>query len=345
MVIIIGGGGAGLYFAWKYKEKNPKEETILVEEHTEIGKPVQCTGILTDDIKKLLPPEDIEKFTLNEITQTEVYSPNEKVCLKIKKDIIISNVGLIKYLHRKATKAGVIMLDGHKYMGNEGKTVRIKDISTQKIKEYKTDKLVGADGPSSNVAKNNGIYKDRKFLTGVQARVKLQGFDKTKIDFYPYIGEYAWFTPESDDVARIGLAAERNARLLFDEFIKKYPGQILEMQGGPIPLHKPGIKVMKKTKGFTVALLGDAALQIKNTTGGGIIPGMKAAKILAQDFNNYKKNLKGLNRELYIHYIINKMLKKYSAKDWDRLIRKTNTNGVKKTLQEINRDNALKMNA
>ena len=334
-----------MHFSRLYKEKKPQKEVILIEEHTDIGKPVQCTGILTKEIEKLIPKKDIKKVTLNEINKTEVFSPNNSVITPISKDYIICNVSFIKYLHKQAEKKGVSILQGHRYLGNTGSKIKVKNIATNKIIEFEDNFLVGADGPSSNVAKNNNLYnqKNRKFLTGVQARVKMKDFDKEKIDFYPYIGEYAWFTPESDEIARIGVAAPRNAKKIFDDFIKKYPGKILEMQGGPIPLHKPFLKIHRKEKKFSVALIGDSALQIKNTTGGGIIPGLKASVALSEGYNNYSKRLKTLNRELYAHYILNRALRNYREKDWDRLIHKTTSPAVQKILTGTNRDNALKL--
>jgi len=193
------------------------------------------------------------------------------------------------------------------------------------------------------------LYFDREFLTGIQARILLKDLDSKKIDFYPTIGEYSWSAPESSEVSRVGVAARSNAKKIFDDFIKKYSGKILEIQGGPIPLHRPRTTVIRTQYGtqntvggeqdnFSVALLGDAALQIKNTTGGGIIPGLKAANALSDGPVNYKKNLRKLNLELYTHYKLNKVLKKYSDKEWDDLLKTLNTEKTKKILSETTRD-------
>lgn len=343
MALIIGGGGAGLYFAIKYKEKNPDTEVVVVEEHTEIGKPIQCTGILTNEIEKLLPLKDVESFTLNKITKTKVYSKHKSFETKISKDRIICNVSFIEYLHKRADKLGVKILSGHKYLDNDGSIVKIRNITNKKIIDIKTNFLIGADGPSSLVAKNNSLYSPRKFLTGVQARIKLKDLDPSKIDFYPNMGEYAWSAPESSEISRVGVAASSNAKKIFDDFIKKYPGTIIEMQGGPIPLHEPRTPVIQTQKNLTVALLGDSALQIKNTTGGGIIPGMKAAIALSEGATAYKKNLRKLNLELYLHYEMNKAFRKYNDKDWDELLSIANTNKTKKILSNTNRDSPIKL--
>ena len=229
----------------------------------------------------------------------------------------------------------------------------------------KTDELIGADGPMSSVAFQNRLYGERKQLIGIQARVKLseikdvnsnnngtknnniKEFNKNNIDFYPHIGEYAWAVPENDEIARIGIALpisdDGNKSKIFEDFLKKYPGTILEKQGGLIPLHKPNMKIACVHADFAVALVGDAALQIKNTTGGGIIPGMLAAQELARGIDNYRKNLKPLNKELYMHYLLNKSFHNYKDSDWDRLLRKASSEKIKNILMETNRDNVRKM--
>jgi digeranylgeranylglycerophospholipid reductase len=344
MTTIIGGGGAGLYYACLAKEKDPEQDITIIEEHTDIGKPVQCTGILTDEIEKLIPPTTLKKITMNKITRTEVFSPNNSTTLPLKTNYIIDNVAFTYYLAERAEKAGVKLMTGFRYTENRGETIKLRNTSSKEILEIKSNKIIGADGPASPVAKANNLYnKEREFLTGVQARIKLNKLEEDKIDFYPYIGEYAWSTPEGNNVSRIGVAAKSNAKKIFDDFIKKYSGKTVEMQGGPIPLHKPGLKLRFARNNFSATLLGDAALQIKNTTGGGIIPGMKAAKILAEDFDNYEKNLRSLNRELKLHYLINRALAKYDERDWDRLIEKVKTPSIKAILASTNRDNALKM--
>lgn len=343
MALIVGGGGAGLRFGTLFKEKNPDSKVIILEEHKDIGKPVQCTGILTDEIEKLISKNALKKFTLNKITKTKVFSPNNSVTLPIKTNYIISNPGFIEHLHDEAMNVGVNVKTGTRYLKNAGNKIEYKDIISGKIIEVSDNKLIGADGPRSEVARNNNLFGKREFLTGVQARVRLKDFDPSQIDFYPHIGEYAWFTPESDEIARIGVAAKDNAKKIFDSFIKKYPGTILEMQGGPIPLHKPKIPLRFRQKDFSATLLGDSALQIKNTTGGGIIPGLKAADVLSDNFETYERKLGKLNRELYVHYLINKTFRKYSDKDWDRLIEKTKNERIQRILKDTNRDNSAKL--
>jgi len=362
-MIIIGGGSAGLFLAIKRAEQNNinnnsniyKSDTkekqypkiIVVEEHSKLGQPVQCTGILTDDIYSLIKKNNVNKFTTNIINKTKIFSQNNSVELKLKNNIIIDNVKFIEYLAEKAEKLDVKILTNHKYISNNGKEIKIKAVDENKTKDFTDSILIGADGPLSKVAMQNNLCKNRSHLLGVQARIQLDEPNNNSIDFYPHIGEYAWSTPENKDVSRIGLAiplARANLKdKLFNDLLKKYPGKKLELQAGLIPLYNPKNKIVKTTQEFSVALVGDAALQIKNTTGGGIIPGLKAASELSFGLNSYNKNLKKLNKELYIHYLLNKSFRKYDDKDWDRLIFKVKDEKIKSIIEQINRDNSNKL--
>jgi digeranylgeranylglycerophospholipid reductase len=347
-MIIIGGGSAGLFLAGSAQER-----TIVIEEHKKLGLPVQCTGILTDEIYKIIRESEIKKFTLNTINSTKVFSPNNSVELKIRDNLIIDNEKFIEFLTDKAERNDVKILSEHRYISNIGSEIKLKDLKSGKIKYLHDDTLIGADGPRSEVAKQNKLFVNKNFLLGIQARMKIADLEKKRIEFYPYIGEYAWSVPENDEISRVGIAVSlsnenvnnpnSHANKLFSDFLKKFSGKKIEMQAGLIPLHKPGTNIILQKKEFSAALVGDSAGQIKNTTGGGIIPGLIGATGLSMGINNYKQCTGKLRRQLYLHYILHRTLRNYNGKDWDRLIAKINDEKIKHALEHNNRDNILKL--
>ncbi len=339
---IIGAGPIGTYLAWQLAKN--KQAVELIEEHKTIGAPVQCTGILTDDISKYIPKRLLNEVTKNKVTSTVIHSPNKKVEIPIKTNYVIDNIQYCQRLADMAIRSGANISTEQRYTRNDNDCISIKDLKTQKTKTVRSGFLIGADGPTSSVAKENNLYTKRSFLTGIQAVVKI---DKDQYDenihFWPHIGEYAWYCPEGEGIARIGVASASRTKKIFDEFIKKFKGRTLQIQGGPIPTYKPRPKVQRRYGDMTVQLVGDSVPFIKNTTGGGIVPGTKAAHILAQNPKNYEKNLGSLKRELYTHYLLNKALRNFTPKEWDKLIGQANDEGIKKILRENSRDEAFKI--
>ncbi|MFA6073570.1 MAG: NAD(P)/FAD-dependent oxidoreductase [Candidatus Woesearchaeota archaeon] len=378
-MLIIGGGSAGLFTAIKRAQQLQIEQTnnqqqtnnsknfeniTIIEEHKSLGLPVQCTGILTDSVHDFFSNSEIKKFTINKINKTTIHSENNTLNLKLNNNIIIDNVKFVEFLENKTDKLNINILTNHKYIHNniQKNSINIRNTITKELKILKTSSLIGADGPLSLVAKNNELTKYRKNLLGMQKRIKLTD-DINSIEFHTNVGEYAWCVPEGNGTARIGVALKLSNPLnnkIFNDFLKKYPGKTIETQAGLIPLHHPREKIIRTYNSSTstrtssksqpysksqlnVALVGDAALQIKNTTGGGIIPGLKASEALSFGIDNYTSNLKKLNKELYFHYLIHQILSKYSSKDFDRLLNKIKNEKIKTLLENTNRDNLSKL--
>ena len=91
--------------------------------------------------------------------------------------------------------------------------------------------------------------------------------------------------------------------------------------------------------------MGDTAAQVKATTGGGVVPGLKASKCLAKaiaEEKNYEKLWrKEIGAELYLHQKIRKSLNSFTNKDYDALIDVLQRS--KKTLEKGSRDSLIKM--
>ena len=84
------------------------------------------------------------------------------------------------------------------------------------------DTVVGADGPSSLVARSFGLYGTRRLVVGVQARMKMKHrIDPDIVDFYidkavpGYIG---WLVPENETIARVGVVAYKDVNPLLLPF-------------------------------------------------------------------------------------------------------------------------------
>ena len=141
----------------------------------------------------------------------------------------------------------------------------------------------------------------------------------------------------------MGAASRQNPKEYFEKLLKKYKGKIISKQGGLIPVFNPLARFSKHNLNKqNVFLVGDAAGFVKATTGGGLVPGLKSAEILAHALNNNLSYEAGIYLHLYPRLILNLKLRKlmdaFTEQDWNNLIKDLNNKESKKALQNINRD-------
>ncbi|MFH0752472.1 MAG: NAD(P)/FAD-dependent oxidoreductase [archaeon] len=325
MISIIGAGPVGSHAAYLLARKG--YDVHVYEEHTKIGRPVQCTGIVTSEIAKIV---DVKKeFLVNTVNLARIYSPNGKfIEVKLSKpNLIIDREKFDKYLAAKAKKAGAKIHLGKKFEGIRNGKIMVSG------EEIKTDYLIGADGPNSLVSKSICDSKGKK-VVGIQARVKKK-IDPNVVEFWLGLGEFAWLVPESNSVARVGLADSRNVKEQFEKLLKKVGGKVLEKQGGIIPIYDSARRIQKGR----VMTIGDAAGQVKATTYGGLVPGLIAATELGKSIDNYENNCnKRLKKELWLGMMMRKVLNKFSNEDYNQLVGYFTQNKIKKVLEEEDRD-------
>lgn len=343
MISIIGAGPAGSYLAYLLAKKG--KEVALIEEHEKIGSPVQCTGIVTSSIEKFVKlPNDV---IANRCSKVIVISKNSRITANTDEVVMWRNK-FDEFLANMAIDAGAKILTNHQFIGFNGKhSIKVKNRDNDETKEIIADYVVGADGPSSQVAKAAGLEPIKKFYIGMQAKVKL----KTDIEaFETYFSNsdfpqfFGWVVPESEDTVRLGLGSSSNAKEHFYRFLEKRTDskEILCWESGIFPLYDPNKTIQKDN----VYLVGDAAAQVKATTGGGIIPSLKAAEILCgcivnkKDYNKEFKRKKS-GKELLLQLKIRNILNKFSDNDYDYLLGLMSQDRIKKTLKKYDRDQPM----
>ncbi len=333
MITIVGAGPAGSTAAYHLAKKG--HEVSLFEEHPEVGKPIQCTGIVT---KKLFDVIDYSKdYMINELNGVDLIGPKESKIHIPLKEYVICRKKFDTHLVNKALDAGAQLQLNHRFIGFDNKQPVFKVKGEQKV--IKADTIIGADGPQSNVGKSAGISVERNHYFGAQATIK-GNFDPNI--FTVYFGSiapefFAWSVPENAEYARVGVATKKEPFNYFNQLQKLIPGEITERQGGVIPIYNHKQQVEKDN----VFLVGDAGGLSKHTTGGGIITGMHSGRICAESITentSYTHSLKWLRKELRLHNYIRHMLDKFSDADYERLLNLMNATPVKQILYKYDRD-------
>lgn len=338
MISIIGGGPAGSY-AGALLAKH--QDVTIYEDHKIIGKPIQCTGIITGNLDEAIKVP--KELVLNKLSRVRVYSKNEIVEFKLKRpNYVFDRCQFDQYIARLAEDNGVKFQYGRRFLEfNQNGKIKMK-FNNGDIKE--TDILVGADGPLSNVAKSAGLFNNRKFVVGLQIRAKIECEEDV---FETFLGEgegyFGWLVPENNKIARIGIAASNNPRAHFNEILELKKGEFMEDQSGPIPLYNPDVITEKGN----VFLIGDAATMVKATTYGGILPGLIAAlemeKAITKGLSYETLWRERMGKDLLYHLRIRKILDKFSDRDYDELLKMVKKEKVKETIETYDREYPSKM--
>ena len=339
-ISIIGGGPVGCYAGYLFVKEG--HLVTIYENHPQIGLPIQCTGILTNDFDKFGFP--LKSFLVNTINKMEVISPSQdKVTIK-QKDYIVCRTRFDNFFADLARKAGAKILVNHSFIRKEGEALIIKNSLNDTEIKINPDLVIGADGPLSPTAKAYGFYHPkRKNYYGVQAVVEGK-FDSKKIQTYfgnsVCPGLFAWIVPESPTIARVGVATINNSRSYFDQFMREHNFIAKEIQAGIIPLYHPQQKLHQEN----CYLVGDAAGFVKATTLGGLIPGLKQAEIMVRSVlggKDYETEIKPLRRKMKLHLFIHNILNKFSDKDFDRMVKYVKQPRIKKIFEKHTRENPL----
>jgi flavin-dependent dehydrogenase len=333
--LVVGAGPVGLYLS------SISTDTNVYDQKKHIGKPVQCTGLLTAQAQKLLGTQLLQKITLNTSTSTTIIGPRATATFTLSPNYIIDNSLFEELLYDKALAKGNNLHLQEQYLQSTAKGHEFRNLHTKKRHLIPCSKLVGADGPTSKVRQQHGFAPLQQYI-GMQARVRVaEHQNANSILFYPHIGQYAWYVPETEHTARIGLVHQKASPNMLNDFLKRFSGRVIERQGGAIPLHNPLHATSKKQGTHQVSLLGDAGGHIKNTTGGGLVPGMQAAQGYQQKQSNQKGTMRALRKELYTHFLVHNLLKHATKNEWDAIIATADKHA--QLLAQHDRDEARKL--
>ena len=346
MVSIIGAGPVGNYLASKLVGEGLNVN--VYEEHKNVGEPVACTGIITGYLKDLVKVN--KDYVINKINRTNVYSPEGKfVSIKLKENYIVDRTLFDSHLAEVAEADGVKYHNGWRLKSlKKMKGESAHSLNFENGRERFDSCVVGADGPSTIVGRNSGMYLGRKFVAGHQARVRMkEKIDPNVVDFFLNEGNYiAWMVPEDERISRIGVASHKDVSKYFNDLLKIRPGKVLEWQSGAIPIYDPKVQIEKEG----VYLVGDAATQVKATTYGGIIPGMHASDVLSDVILNEKSEgsyqrgvKKGIGRTLWTHLMMRKIMNKFTKEDYNELIRLCEKQSVKDVIYKYDREYPSKL--
>ena len=273
-VAVIGGALSGGRTAELLAKKGHK--VLLIEEHSDIGEPCKCTGLVSWRTPEMLNlPKDL---IVNTVDRANFHAPDGSYfTLKSKKSVfVLDRPGLDRFLFNSAVDAGVyarISETFERFWYNNG-AVSIKTNRGT----YDAKMIVGADGGNSKVAKQANIEMPKTVFSGLQTTAE-GDFENVELWFGSRLCPkfFGWIVPENGSVARVGIAAEKNPNLFYQQFLRQRVNSMVNPNVAGIIR----FGLMNDTVSDRVVLVGDAACQMKPISGGGITYGLLGAQFAA----------------------------------------------------------------
>ena len=345
-VIVVGAGPAGNNAALSLASQG--YGVTVIDSRENIGDKL-CTGLIGEECFRRYPIDPA--LVYRDINSARLVAPSSEVVRFETPDPVARVVNRVAYVSSfadKAREAGAEYLLGRRVVRveqQEGRVAVVTDDGASGQNRMEARALVLAAGFGSQLSAQLGLGKPSDFVVGIQAEVETDGVDEVEV----YLGRnvapgfFAWLVPTRPGYALAGLLVRQNATERFARFIsaRVAEGKIKEPAAKPASWGIP-LRPLGKTFTDRVLVVGDAAGQVKPTTGGGIFYSLIASEIAAGALdqalreNNLSANRLGtyqkewktlLSKELEVGYSARRMFEFLGDRQISSLIHQAGKNG------------------
>jgi len=348
-VVVVGGGPIGSHVA--YRLAGMGYAVVVLERKQKIGEQVCCTGIIGQECVNSFAIDD--NVILREANSAKLFSPSGNLLQLGREE---TQAYILDRTAFDAAMASRAQDNGAEYISDspvrdievEEDRAKIKASHQQVALNFEARAVVIATGFGSRLTEGLGRVDD--FVNGAQAEVETPGIDEVEVYFGREIapGFFGWLVPTSSRTARAGLLSRHSPGLYLRKLMTSLlaQGKIVSSEAklsyGGIPL-----KPLGRTYGERLIVVGDAAGQVKPTTGGGIYYGLLCADIAAKTLHQalqhddlsakslarYEQGWRRiLGRELKIGYWARKLFERLSDGQIDRIFDIVKANGIDEAL-------------
>ncbi len=310
----------------------------VLEKEGKVGNRLCCTGIVGQECVRNFNID--EGVILRKVKSARFFSPSGKA-LHIERDeyqaSVLDRQAFDLMMAQRAQNAGAQYIFDSAVHDLRVTREGVELYCEKRGGPLSARSVVIASGYGARLVGKVGLGKVADFVAGAQAEVAVKDQDEVEVYFGQEVapGFFGWLVPTSNGNARIGLLARHDP----EKYLKKLLDS-LASEGKIVPGDwKPGygaipLRPLRKTYGERVLAVGDAAGQVKPTTGGGIYYGMLCADIAANTLNialhrndlsakslsRYDREWKGkLGQELMVGYGARKLFERLSDQQIDRL--------------------------
>ncbi len=343
-VIVIGASSAGLFAAELLSEAGKR---VALFEKEEDSASCERTYIVTQGLFRTVPDFD-QSLIRQQIDCFNLISREDQVKIPLSvPDLVLERAELLRYFSMRAEQAGVEIIKDSELIGfynnSTGTAVNIRVQGEERL--YKTNNLIGADGYNSQVrdlTQLGSVFRVPllqalvDFPESWDGHVSNVWFDVNRTEFF------FWAIPDRDHKGVIGLIGqpEGQIRQQLEYFLEMQNIKPISYQAGQVAVYEPHIRNETKIGNLRIILVGDAAGQVKMTTVGGTVTGLRGSKAAVEAIlsnSPYRSKLSGLRRELWLHHFLRTLLNEMKYGEYDKLISQI-TPAVQGFLRQYDRD-------
>lgn len=352
--IIIGAGPVGSYLAGKLAKLGHK--VLVLDQKSAAGQDVCCTGIISKDCLNLLPTDT--NLAKRPVSSARFLAPSGKSLKFSRHDevaYIIDRVALEQVLADYAQAYGVQYLFGSDVadIQNTNGCIQITANCAGHKTLFDAETAVITTGFGSPLPARLGLGEISNFVIGAQAEVSITDVMDIEIYFDRRLapGGFSWLVPIGDNKGLVGQLTLRQPKRYFRKLLTalKTQGKIATTECIPayrlIPLQS-----LPKTYADRLLVVGEAAGQVKPTTGGGIYYGLICADIAADTLHealqlhefsesrlaSYQKRWRArLGKELKIGYWSQRFYRMLGNRQIEGLYNFISRNGMPQFIAEL----------
>jgi geranylgeranyl reductase family protein len=350
-VAVIGAGPVGSYTAYRLAKMGFR--VVLLEEHAVVGEPRHCTGVLGREAYDLFPELPKEAIQAH-LSAAWIVSPSgERVRTNWFEGqaFVVHRTLFDQYLSNLAVEAGVELRRSSivQSLHLNSQELRLQVQNGEPASHVVTAEMaVLASGVSYRLHPQIGLTPPAIYLHCAQSEVESNSIKEVEVYLGQEVapGSFAWSVPIGENRVRVGVTAHRKASQYLEDLlsgpilrdrIKRTSAVIVKR---PVPIRPIACSVAER-----VLLAGDAAGQVKPTTGGGIYYGLVGAELAAHMVQRafaekrFEKSFlmeydrawkRRLGREMWLGALGRRMFESMKDEKLNRLVRATR-------LQEVSR--------
>jgi digeranylgeranylglycerophospholipid reductase len=282
--IIIGAGPVGSYLAYKLGQLGYK--VLVLDKKSAAGQDVCCTGIISKDCFNLLPADiNLARRPARSVRFVAPSGKSLKLSRRDEVAYVVDRVALEQVLVARA-QANVRYVFGSEVIDIEPTTefIRVKADCGGHKTIFESETAVIAAGFGTPLPARLGLGEIKNYVIGAQAEVGITDVDETEIylDRRLCAGGFSWLVPIGDNRGLVGQLTYCHPKRHFKNLLAalKTNGKI-SLTGVTPDYRLIPLRPLPKTYADRLLVVGEAAGQVKPTTGGGIYYGLICADIAA----------------------------------------------------------------